>query len=730
VVGGANAGAKTDAADGDQAEFDAAGHHVTFRLGTGADGSSGGRLEVPAGAPANATAIRFRVRIAESGLPNGFRVVNSAGVGFTAATLGGSGFVNSPDVVTPVRIPDLKMAKSHTGDFKPGARVPFRLTVTNVGDAPTFGTTTVTDTLPAELTFATPPAGAGWDCGATAGRALSCRRADALAPGDAFPPIEFVARVAGNAPAGQLENTATVTTPGDGDPTNDSDTDTGELTRPLVDLAIHKFAVTPLAFPGRPVAFVLRVHNHGPDTATRVTVRDFLPRGLTAVALRPSRGHCFGTVCRLGRMPAGARAAIAVLAVAGRDTGGRRLRDVATVRGRQDEVTLKNNRDTASVRIIPLVDLEVTKTTPAPSLPAGSDVSFTVVVKNNGPSTATQVSLTDTLPAGLQLISATPLQGTCTGLTCALGTLKSGHATQIVVEASSDPALAGQTVTNTAAARARQPELDLGNNTAAADVTFTALPPSPAPDLSVTKTADTNTVDVGGELTYRITARNAGPGAASHVVVTDTPDPGLQIVSVTPSQGTCSAGVPIVCDLGPLAPGAQATVVVVARATTAGQLRNGATAVPSPGGGGDGDVAEASASNAAVRLTKRATPSTVRPGDEVTYELTVTARGATARGIRVCDSLPHGLSITSLGGAHLRGGRPCWTIARLPASHSRTLRLRVQVSPSTPPGRITNTATLTFGNHAPITARARVRILPPLACPAAASASPVARIAC
>jgi uncharacterized repeat protein (TIGR01451 family) len=472
------------------------------------------------------------------------------------------------------------------------------------------------------------------------------------------------------------------------------------------------------------------VRNLGPDTAAHVVVRDFLPGGLTAVALRPSRGRCEGTLCRLGQMASGARAVIAVRAVAADDTGGRRLRDVAVVRAREDEVTLRNNRDSASVRIIPLVDLSVTKTTAEPTVPAGRPVTFAIVVTNHGPSTATHVTLTDALPAPLQLISATPLQGTCTGLTCDLGTLKAGESTQVLVEASSDPSVAGTTLTNTSTVSARQPEADVSDNVDSADVTFTAVVPAPAPDVVVSKTSDTRLVNVGGEVRYRITATNRGQGAAASVVVTDTPDPDLLIVSVTPSQGSCSAGQPITCPLGPLAPGASATVDVVAQALAAGVQRNGVTVLPAPGGSGEGDVAAIVAVSAPrLTLRKRATPHAVHPGDVVTYTVTVRAHGVgTARAITVCDNLPDGVTIESYGSARLQHGRPCWTIHGLRAGHTRTLRLRVTVNAGTRPGVLTNTATMAIGNRAPRTARARVRVLAPLACPA--SVAPVAHASC
>jgi uncharacterized repeat protein (TIGR01451 family) len=715
VLSGANAGPKTDGGGDDQAEFDTVAKAVVFRLGDTADAANGGKLPIGA-----STEIQFKVRVNSQGVPSGFNVVNSAGVGFLADTLGTPGQVNSPNVITPVLIPDLTIKKSHTGQFQAGRRTPFTLVVSNVGDADSRGPITVTDTLPDELTFTTQPSGDGWDCGATSGRTLSCVRSDALAPNQSFPPITFVARVAGSAQPGDLSNTAKVSATPDGNPTNNTDTDTGPLTRPLIDLAIAKTAVTRVAFPGETVQFTIQVTNLGPDTATRVRVRDVMPAGLTPISLTPSRGSCGGpegTTCSLGRMQADATATIDVKALAGPDTGGRRLRNRAVVRGREDEVTLANNVDRASVRILPLVDLVVTKTPPTQTVPDGGTASWTVTVDNDGPSTATNIRFADILPAPLRLVSATPLQGTCTGLTCDLGTLDAGGATQVVIVASGGPGLAGQTFTNVAAAAASEAELSLANNVATAQVTFSAVAPPPA-NVVVTKTASPRVINVGGQVTYRITATNQGPGTAEHAIVTDTPDAGLQLISVTPSQGTCKQAKPIICDVGPLAPGASATVVVVARATEPGRLRNGVSVLPSTGGGGGGrpgaiDVADVVVvSPPVVTLRKRADRHVVAPGAEVTFTMTARARGVgTAHHVVVCDRLPQGLAVVHRGGAHLRRGLWCWTIAKLRAGHSRRLRLGVRVAATAAGKRRTNVAVLTFADQPPRVARARIRVL-------------------
>jgi uncharacterized repeat protein (TIGR01451 family) len=97
----------------------------------------------------------------------------------------------------------------------------------------------------------------------------------------------------------------------------------------------------------------------------------------------------------------------------------------------------------------------------------------------------------------------------------------------------------------------------------------------PAPKLTVTKTADRHTIVVGDLVTYTITVKNVGDGAAQGVRIAEQTPTKAQIVSVTPSQGTCDTSRhPVACNLGTIDPGKEATVVAVLRATTVGPMAN------------------------------------------------------------------------------------------------------------------------------------------------------------
>jgi uncharacterized repeat protein (TIGR01451 family) len=76
---------------------------------------------------------------------------------------------------------------------------------------------------------------------------------------------------------------------------------------------------------------------------------------------------------------------------------------------------------------IPPADVGVSQTASASSVAPGDLVTFTVLVENHGPGTATGVSLTDVPPPGGQVASAT--RGSCTGVetvTCVFGGLDVG----------------------------------------------------------------------------------------------------------------------------------------------------------------------------------------------------------------------------------------------------------------------------------------------------------------
>jgi uncharacterized repeat protein (TIGR01451 family) len=125
--------------------------------------------------------------------------------------------------------PDLTIAKSHTGNFTQGATGTYTLTASNIGTAPTSGTVTVTDNLPAGLSPAS-ASGTGWSCGISA-QTVTCTSSTVVAAGANFPSITLAVNVASNA-GPSVTNTATVSGGGETNTFNDSASDVTTISTP------------------------------------------------------------------------------------------------------------------------------------------------------------------------------------------------------------------------------------------------------------------------------------------------------------------------------------------------------------------------------------------------------------------------------------------------------------------------------------------------------------------
>lgn len=163
--------------------------------------------------------------------------------------------------------------------------------------------------------------------------------------------------------------------------------------------------------------------------------------------------------------------------VVGTATGGADVsapnRNVAAATGTSLGANLTADDD-AFVTVSPSADLSVTKDVDDPMPNVGSNVTFTIVVYNSGPSDATGVNVTDVLPYGLTFVSADPAASynSTTGV-WTVGNLANGaSATLTIVATVAD--LGGSGVINIATASAITVDPILGNNAASAGVGSTS----------------------------------------------------------------------------------------------------------------------------------------------------------------------------------------------------------------------------------------------------------------
>jgi uncharacterized repeat protein (TIGR01451 family) len=99
-----------------------------------------------------------------------------------------------------------------------------------------------------------------------------------------------------------------------------------------------------------------------------------------------------------------------------------------------------------------------------------STLVLTASVTNAGPSSATQVTLSETLPAGVTLVSVAPSQGSCSGsgtITCSLGTLAANGSATVTVTVLVTKKVSGS-LTTTASVVAAETDPVTTNNVASA----------------------------------------------------------------------------------------------------------------------------------------------------------------------------------------------------------------------------------------------------------------------
>lgn len=381
--------------------------------------------------------------------------------------------------------------------------------------------------------------------------------------------------------------------------------DTGNLSYTLVgasptntDLSITKTASPSPVNAAQSMTYQLAAANNGPADASNVVVTDTLPSQVTFVSATPAQGSCSessGTVtCNLGTVTDGASVAISIVVTA--PSSGQTITNTASITATEPDGVPSNNSTSLDTTVVANADLAVTKTSSPPSVSLNEQITYSVVTTNNGPSSATNVVLSDNLPSSASFVSATVTQGSCSEsggiVTCNIGTLANGAAATATIRVNAPGT--SQSLTNTASASATETDPTSGNNSATA---ITAVAQSA--DLAITKSSEVVVV-TGLPFTYTVTITNNGPAAANSITVTDTLPSGTTFVSA--SAGCSANGLSVTCSIASLNNGDSTVLSIVATAPLApGDIVN--TASVSAASPPDSD----SANNSVSTITQVAT---------------------------------------------------------------------------------------------------------------------------
>jgi len=617
----------------------------------------------------------------------------------TAAVAGGGDgdVTNNTGTATngPTSQADLSVSKTTTQTSVPvGSNVTYTLKVTNTGPSRSAGSV-VTDALPAGLTYVSSSTGC---VGAAASSTVTCT-VGALASGAS---VEFtvVAKPAAGTAGSALRNTASVTG-NDPDPTAGNNSSTVSVDVRPVDLRItNTIEGAPATLnPNTTYTWLVGVANDGGSAAPSSVVRFDVPAGAVAnPATLDSRCSVTGATgsqivtCNLGTIEPGATTGANPIRIPLTTTAtpGAAVATSASVTTTETDRDLSNNTANTSTPVAQSVDLGVTLTAaPGPVRP-GENLTLTAVTTNNGPARPGAPKVTIPLPSGTTFVSAPAgcaLNGAGTAVVCDLtaADLDKGESitTAVVVKVGPNP---GPTIAASATVSTTSADTNSSNDSAAVTV-----PVIETVDLGVTLTATPGTALPGQNLTLTAVVKNDGPGRPIAPTVTVPLPSGTTFVSAPAGCALNGAGTAVVCTLTPsdLDSGESVTRGIVVKvgdtpgASIAAEATVSTTSVDTNTANDRATTSVPVNQTVDLGVTIAATPSPVRPGENLTLTTTITNTGA-ARPVAptVTIPLPSGTTFVSApAGCAVSGSNVVCTLpaADLDAGESLTRAIVVKV---------------------------------------------------
>ena len=422
----------------------------------------------------------------------------------------------------------VKTLASSTATPAEGEAVSFRISVTNLGPQGAKGVN-LTDRLPTGFNFvsAAPSVGAYnnasglWTIGALANGATAN--------------LVLTGTVASGQNGSTLTNTTTAAiganvdaTRTTGDDLTESVTINNASALALVKTGTLNRGPDNVAGVGDVITYAFTVRNTGNAALTNVALTDPLP-GIVVSG---------GPIANLPRGAVDITTFSATYALTQADLDRGRVDNTATAAGTNLSGTPVTANGSWSTPILQTFGLSVVKTQtggPATVTAAGQGLTYSIVVRNLGNVTQTNVSVVDTLPNGTTASLTAPTESVTTD-----GLLQPGETWTYSVNYTTSQAEvdSGGPVVNAVVAQSDQ-------SPPVSDDAVTPVTGTPA--LKIAKSVDQSTISAPGVLNYVITVSNGGNISLSGIQVSDTLPDGTEVVLTGPSG---DGGVPNVMDVG------------------------------------------------------------------------------------------------------------------------------------------------------------------------------------
>lgn len=618
--------------------------------------------------------------------------------------------------IAPVAVADLSLTKD-VDNTNPdvNTNVVFTLTVSNSGPSDATNIV-VTDILPSGYTYVSDD-GAGayvngtglWSVGnLTNGGSSSLNITATVNPTGIYNNVAEVTAV---------DQPDSDSTPNNGLSAEDDQDNAGISPNPLVDISVTKTADDLMPNVGDPIVFTVSVLNDGPNDATNVVVTDFLASGYEFVSAVPSTGvyEPLNGSWTIGNLANGGSETLVITANVLANGDYTNIAELTDLTETDVDSVPANNDDTEddqqTIEPIPVLvsDLILRKSVDILSPLVGEEVIFNISISNLGPSDVTGVEVQDLLPSGYTYISNNRTAGVYTpgtGIWELNGVIPNGTTETLNIVATVNASGDYFNVTEVFSSNNLDPNSTPNNNNVFEnDQDSAGTTPIPSADLSLTKTVDNATPDVGSNVTFTITLTNDGLSDATGVVVSDALPSGYTYLS-DDSGGSYSSASGL-WNAGTVTGASSLVLNIVAEVNPSGDYSNVAEVIAviqldpdsTPGNNdpNEDDQAEQSITPRTVSdisVSKSADSLTPLVGEEIVFTITVNNAGPNdASGLVVEDRLASGFSfvsaVPSIG--TYDGITGAWDLGTMANGATETLQITAQVLPS---GDYSNTAQL------------------------------------
>ena len=341
----------------------------------------------------------------------------------------------------------------------------------------------------------------------------------------AITPVTFYANKGAINP---LFNPVRVNATADGYTTNETESAYIYI-NPVANLTVTETDTPDPVIAGNQLTYTITITNSGPDPAEDVTLDDNVPLQSGTLQYRYktndddwSSWTSFTNLLHLdlGTILNGKNATIEIQGIINASIAqGSVIINMVTV-----NTTTTPGDKTASIQttVNTQADLNVTKTGPT-TIIAGTQITYTITVTNNGPSDAQNVVIMDNIPTILQNVSHDSFN---------LGTILAGTSKTITINGTiPSNTTKGTTIQNNATVTSTTS----GTTTPSLLVTTTV---DTLADVDLNKTVNNTRPDVGDTVTFIVTAHNYGPSDATNIQIQDIMPSDFTNVTITPSQGT------------------------------------------------------------------------------------------------------------------------------------------------------------------------------------------------